>query len=201
MRGGRAVFDLDLLRKVAEVQEHRSMTTRPTGSVERVYPYGLLRLLYCASCEKIALDEDNPRRRSRLSGTNMDRPRYRHAEGVRCGCKRRSVTAEKIEGDFLRLVQLLMLKEEAHHLMMELAMRISVEDSETHDLETERRAAIALLKQQLTNLLDLYKNAIITTEEYYRDRADRDTCKFASQDDHISRMSLDLLVHAMRTLV
>lgn len=171
---GRAVFDLDLLRKVAEVQEHRSMTTRPTGSVERVYPYGLLRLLYCASCEQIALDEDNPRRRSRLSGTNMDRPRYRHAEGVRCGCKRRSVTAEKIEGDFLRLVQLLTLKEDAHHLMMELAMRISVEDSETHDLETERRAAIALLKQQLTNLLDLYKNAIITTEEYYRDRADRE---------------------------
>src|SRR5690606_24170456 len=72
---GRAVFNLDLLRKVAEVQEHRSMTTRPTGSVERVYPYGLLRLLYCASCEQIALDEDNPRRRSRLSGTNMDRPR------------------------------------------------------------------------------------------------------------------------------
>lgn len=171
---GRAVFDLDLLRKVAQVQEERSMTTRPTGSVDRVYPYGLLRLLYCATCEKIARDEDNPRRRSRLSGTNMDRPRYRHAEGVRCGCKRRSVTAEKIEGDFLRLVHLLTLKPEAHNLMLELAMRTSVEDSEMHDLEAEKRAAIALLKQQLANLLDLYKNAVITAEEYYRDRGDRE---------------------------
>lgn len=90
---GRAVFDLDLLRSVARVQEQRSITTRPTGSVKRVYAYGLLRLVYCAHCEKIAFKEDNPRRRLRLGGTNTDKPRYRHAEGVQCGCKRRSIDA------------------------------------------------------------------------------------------------------------
>ncbi len=86
---GRGVFELDLLSQLARVQESRSITTRPTGSVERVYAYGLLRLVYCAHCEQIAIQEDNPRRRTRLSGTNTDKPRYRHAEGVQCGCKKR----------------------------------------------------------------------------------------------------------------
>ncbi len=171
---GRAVFDLDLLRKVARVQAQRSMVIRPSGSVRRVYPYGLLRLVYCAHCERIAFKEDNPRRRSRLSGTNTDKPRYRHAEGVRCGCKRRSVLAEQIEDDFLRLVQLLTLKPEAHDLMLELAMGEKSNPADSENLEREKRAAIAVLKQQLANLLDLYKNAVITAEEYYRDKEDRE---------------------------
>ncbi|MBK9123614.1 MAG: hypothetical protein IPM16_10925 [Chloroflexi bacterium] len=40
--------------------------------------------------------------------------------------------------------------------------------------ETARRAAIAVLRQQLANLLDLYKNAVITAAEFYRDRSDRE---------------------------
>jgi DNA invertase Pin-like site-specific DNA recombinase len=171
---GRAVFDLDLLRRVAQVQEQRSMTIRPSGSKQRVYPYGLLRLVYCARCEQIALNEDNPKRRSRLSGTNTDRPRYRHAEGVHCGSKRRSIDAKQLEDDFLRLVQLLTLTPEAHHLMLELAMKAGHEITDAETLEQEKRAAVALLKQQLVNLLDLYKNAVISAEEYYRDKTDRE---------------------------
>lgn len=156
------------------MQAQRSINTRPTGSVRRVYPYGLLRLVYCARCEHIALTEDNPRRRSRLSGTNTDKPRYRHKEGVRCGCKRRSVDAKQLEDDFLRLVQLLTLKPEAHQLMLDLAMGASSDVTDAEDLEREKRAAIAVLKQQLVNLLDLYKNAVISAEEYYRDKQDRE---------------------------
>lgn len=58
--------------------------------------------------------------------------------------------------------------------MLEVAMRASYDDTESQDLEQEKQAAIAVLKQQLANLLDLYKNAIITAEEYYRDKADRE---------------------------
>ena len=172
---GRAVFDLDLLRRVARVQAQRSVNKRPTGSVRRVYPYGLLRLVYCAHCEHIALTENNPRRRSRLSGTNTDKPRYRHAEGIRCDCKRRSVDAKLLEDDFMRLVQLLTLKPEAHQLMLDLALGANSGDTtDAEDLEREKHAAIAVLKQQLANLLDLYKNAVIPAEEYYRDKEDRE---------------------------
>ena len=49
---GRAVFDLELLRRVATVQEKRSETKRPRGSVKKAHPYMLARLLYCAHCER-----------------------------------------------------------------------------------------------------------------------------------------------------
>lgn len=64
---GKEVFDIELLRAVATVQERRSVTTRPTGSVERRYDYALLRLVYCARCEQISVEQNNPRRRTRLS--------------------------------------------------------------------------------------------------------------------------------------
>ncbi|MBK9745787.1 MAG: recombinase family protein [Chloroflexi bacterium] len=171
---GRAVFELDLLRKVADVQERRSVTTRPTGSVPRVYQYGLLRLIYCAHCEQIAQQENNPKRRSRLSGSNMGKPRYRHAEGVQCGCHKRTVLAQEIEADFLRLAQALTLKQDNLNLMLELAARTQSDSVDEKDLEQEKRAAIANLKQQLANLLDLYKNAVIPPEDYWRDKEDRE---------------------------
>lgn len=202
---GHAVFDLDLLRRVAQVQEQRSMTIRASGSKKRVYAYGLLRVVYCARCEQIALNEDNPKRRSRLSGTNTDRPRYRHAEGVHCGCKRRSIEAKQLEDDFVRLVQLLTLKPEAHHLLLELAMNASRDTTNAESLEDEKRAAIAVLKQQLINLLDLYKNAVISAEEYYRDKTDRDRqiafWEARTTDAHKKEYELERVIAAFSQLI
>lgn len=93
---------------------------------------------------------------------------------MQCGCKRHSIDARQLEDDFRRLVQLLTIKPEAQHLMLEMAMQVNKDVEDTKDLERQKQAAIALLKQQLLNLLDLYKNAVITAEEYYRDKADRE---------------------------
>ena len=44
--------------------------------------------------------------RSRISGANQNgRLRYRHAEGVQCGCGRKSVFTQVIEQDFARLIR------------------------------------------------------------------------------------------------
>jgi len=189
---GRAVFDLDLLRRVARVQAQRSVNKRPTGSVRRVYPYGLLRLVYCAHCEHIAFKEDNPRRRSRLSGTNTDKPRYRHAEGVRCGCKRRSVDARQLEADFLRLVQLLTLKPEAHDLMLTLAMGANSNPTEKKT-GTQKRAAIAVSSSSLSICSTCTKNAVIPAEEYYRTkRIGNDRCLLGSAHDRYEKKAVEL---------
>ena len=68
----------------------------------------------------------------------------------------------------------LTLKPEAHQLMQEAAMGADGDATDAQDLEREKRAAIAVLKQQLANLLDLYKNAVISAEGYYPDKDDRD---------------------------
>ena len=76
----------------------------PFGSVRAAHPYPLARLLFCAQCERNARKQDNPRLRARLSGVDQyGKLRYRHAEGVRCGCRNRSVYKHVIEDDFKRL--------------------------------------------------------------------------------------------------
>jgi hypothetical protein len=89
---GRAVFDLELLRKAAEVQEKRSVTIRPPGSKQTAHIYPLTNLVYCAHCERKADEQNDPRLRSRLAGWNRRGVfRYRHTEGRVCGIKHRSV--------------------------------------------------------------------------------------------------------------
>ncbi len=58
--------------------------------------------------------------------------------------------------------------------MLELALRSQSDAVDEQDLEQEKRVAIASLKQQLANLLDLYKNGVISQEEYWRDKEDRE---------------------------
>ena len=165
---GRAVFDLDLLRQVAQVQEKRSMVIRPTGSVKTVYDYALLRLVYCAHCDRIATEQHDPRRRSRLSGTRTDRARYRHAEGVQCGCKRRSIPAEFLEQEFLRLVSLLTLREDALHLMVELSLQSEHKPSDDAQLEEQKKAAIARHRRKIEAARFLFEEGDLSREEFVR---------------------------------
>jgi hypothetical protein len=111
---GRAVFDLDLLRAVASVQEKRSVTLRPSGSIKVAREYALSYLLYCAHCEQQAVKYNDARFRSRISGADQyGKLRYRHAEGRNCNCKQRSVFIEVIENDFEQLMSLLTVDSEA----------------------------------------------------------------------------------------
>ena len=57
---GRCVFPFDLIQRVAQVQEGRSVTTRPFGSVKVSHPYPLTRLLLCAQCERNAASKITP---------------------------------------------------------------------------------------------------------------------------------------------
>jgi hypothetical protein len=167
----RSVFDIELLKKVGIVQQRR-MTKRPTGSVRGlVYPYGLLRVVYCAHCEQIALTEDNPKRRSRLSGTNADRPRYRHAEGVHCGCNKRSVPTEQLEADFLQLVQSLDFKQGVYDAMVEHQIILYGSTMPKQNSEQKRHSKVVRLRRQVKELTELYQDMTISADQYRQARA------------------------------
>lgn len=171
---GHAVFDLDLLRRVAEVQEQRSITIRPTGSTATVYDYALLRLVYCAHCERLSVEQDNSRRRSRLGGTKTDKARYRHAEGVHCGCERRSVPAELLEDDFFRLVRLLTIKEEALSYMIELAAQSEHGDLDEDNLEQQRQAAIAKHRRKIEAARFLFEEGEMSKQEFVKKKEENE---------------------------
>lgn len=127
----RAVFDLDLLLEVAKVHQERSSTTQNRGVRSEVRPYTMNGLIYCFHCEQRALEQDDPKFRTRLRG---HRQRYGHKEGVYCGCTNRSVTAAEIEDDFGRLLQLLSVRQDALGCMTELAIQA---DKLRHPADTD----------------------------------------------------------------
>jgi hypothetical protein len=166
---GRQVFSLELLRKVAQVHQKRGGVRRPPGSQKNAHPYALTRLLYCAHCEHHAEEQNNPALRTRISGHDRNgQLRYRHAEGVKCGGKRKSVAIDVIEDDFARLIHLLTVKQEALPLMVDLALQAEGGGIDDEDFEAQKAAAIAKAKRRVENARFLFLEGDISQDEYLR---------------------------------
>jgi hypothetical protein len=169
----RAVFDLDLLRRVAEVRRERTVEASNDGVNAPARIYALNGITYCAHCERLAAERTNLKMRTRLSGNNnYGTFRYRHKEGVLCGAHNRSVLCQDIEADFSRLIKLLTVREDAIGLMTELAIQADKlrrpNDDEGIDPEVEKREAIALGKRRIEAAVNLYGDGMIDRDEYLR---------------------------------
>ncbi len=169
---GRSVFDIELIRRVAEVQLQRSVTLRPIGSKRKAHAYPLTGLLYCAHCEQLAEEKGDPKLRSRIAGWKFhETHRYRHTEGRVCPGTSRSISTKVIEDDFYRLVQLLSLKPEAFPLLTELALQAEfggpISESGA-DPEREKQEAIAKCKRRVEAARHLYEDGDLSREEYLR---------------------------------
>jgi DNA invertase Pin-like site-specific DNA recombinase len=166
---GRQVFPIELLRKVAKVHIKRGGVRRPPGSQGSAHPYALTRLLYCAQCERNAEEQNNPAQRTRISGHDRGgQLRYRHAEGVKCGCKRKSVKIAVIEDDFARLIRLLTIDEEKLPVMVELAAQVAEGSISDEDFDAQKAAAIAKAQRRIENARFLFLEGDIAQDEYLR---------------------------------
>ena len=169
----RAVFPLSLLKEVASVRQQRTIKPLDKGVKRISYPYPLSVITYCAHCEKMALQHNNPKLRSTFSG-RMDADhtrRYRHKRGVTCGCVNQSVPCDTVERDFSRLVKLLTVNDKALAYISELAIQAELGLStgkSPAELETEKQEAIALSRRRIEAAVTLYGDGMIEKEEYHR---------------------------------
>lgn len=167
---GRAVFPLELLREVALAQSARSVTTRPPGIKSAEYHYLLTGILYCARCEAEAERRKDARYRSRIVGhsANKQMYRYRHADH-QCPGKTRSVPVDLVDGDIARLISLLTISESMLPYMTELALQAEHGTSlnkDEQESERQKQRAVAKCKRRIENNLDLYRDGVISREEY-----------------------------------
>lgn len=170
-REERAVFPITLLRAVASVRQERTIRPVDQGVNRVTHFYPLAGVTYCAHCERLATERDDPRLRSALGGTDQyGKLRYRHKLGVKCGCVNRSVPCEVYEADFARLIKLLTINEAELPRMSELALQFDAANGlgeiEEVDFEQRRQAAIALCKRRIDAAVHLYKDGEIDREEY-----------------------------------
>jgi DNA invertase Pin-like site-specific DNA recombinase len=199
----RAVFDIDLLARVARSRQQRAIGKHPTRSVNRkARAYPLAGITYCSHCELLAKKHNNPKLRSLLSG-KLGRY-YRHKPGVPCNSGKTMVTREIYEADFLRLIKLLEVKPGALDVLLSLGQQLNPSPEDAADLETKKQEAIALCQRRIQAAVDLYGDGRISREEYLR-RVDFNEREMASwkartTDSQRLAMELSMCIQAVETL-
>ncbi|MFN8378124.1 MAG: recombinase family protein [Anaerolineae bacterium] len=163
----RAVFPVDLLARVARSRQERAIGKHPdTGVNARAHTYPLGGIVHCASCERFAERNRNPKLRSLLSGYHGTF--YRHRPGAACGCSAKSVPRAVIEGQFERLIQTLDIRPDAAELMTQFALAVHTVGQDEQTVEKQKTEAMALCRRRIQAAVDLYGDGRITREEYHR---------------------------------
>lgn len=194
----RAVYPIELLRKVAAVRQERTHKPVDHGKNRQVRSYPLAGITYCAHCEQFAAQHNNPKLRSLLSGQYANGVfRYRHKPGVKCGIVNRSVPCADYEADFRRLIGLLTINPEALTLMSELAIQADKArgaHGSKEDLETQKSEAIALCRKRIEAARHLYMDGEIEREEYVRIREqnEREIAHWESRTTETEKLALEL---------
>lgn len=189
----RAVFDVELLYLVGKVQKERSIRPPDRGHALNDYPYPLASITYCSHCLKRAKEKGDPSLMSTLGGKRQSR--YRHKSGYQCGCSRKSVQRETLEGDFLRLINLLEIKPDKLDLLTQLAL--SMRELDTQDeqaLEAQRTAAIAKCQRKIDAARHLYEDGDLSRDEYLRrkDANEREIAHWKSYTTESEQLAVQL---------
>ena len=189
----RAVFDVELLARVARSRHTRALRKHPKDSVNKVArAYPLSGITYCAHCERLAQQQNNPKLRSLLSGQMGIY--YRHKPGAACSCTHQTVRREIYEADFLRLVSLIAVKPEALEQMTTLALTVNPKLVEEKDMETQKAEAIALCRRRIQATIDLYGDGRITRPEYLRrvERNEREIASWEARTNDTEKLAMEL---------
>ncbi len=195
----RAIFDIELLRTVAEVRLERTVKPLNDGVVSKATVYPLNGIAYCAHCERLAAEQNNPNLRTRLNGgNNYGTLRYRHKEGVRCGSKNRSVLCKDFEADFSRLIKLLTIRPDALDLLTELSIQAdklrNPAAENAVDAELEKQEAIALCRRRIEAAINLYGDGRLDREEYLRriEQNEREIAHWEARTTEVQKAGLEL---------
>ena len=125
-------------------------------------------MLRCAACERNAVEQQDPRLRSALGGTDQNGvKRYRHKSGVRCGCAVRSVRCTPVEEDFVRLLTTLKPRENLSNRLLSIAHRVAPRAIFQHaDSAQRRQHALQRVERQIAALQRQYQNGVIAASYY-----------------------------------
>jgi hypothetical protein len=189
----RAVFDVAMLKMVGQIQLERTHRAPDRGHARSDFPYPLAGLTYCAHCDRLAEQQNNPKLRSRLGGKTKSR--YRHRAGHPCGCTKKSVSREIFESDFLRLMKLITVKPEMMSRMEALALSAnSMGSHEAQDMEAKKAASIAKCRRKIEAARHLYEDGDISRQEYIRrkDINEREITHWQSFTTEVEKVSVEL---------
>lgn len=191
----RSVFDLGLLRQVADQLVARSTRKLGKGRRKKAITYSLSSMIYCAHCEALAQKHSNQAMRSRLISRSRG-AYFVHRPGIKCGRSVGQVATRTIENDFASLVKQLTIDEAAFAIMIRIAGETCAAFQEDRDLEARKSAAIAKCERKLQAAKHLYEDGEISREEYLRRKEEnyREITHWSSYTTETQRITTHLLL-------
>jgi DNA invertase Pin-like site-specific DNA recombinase len=196
-REKRAVFPVDLLREVARIRQARSIAPTNDGKKRETRFYPLSQMTFCAHCDQLAQEHDDPRLRTALSGASPHGiRRYRHKHGVSCGCTAKSVPCDQLEDDFKRLIGLLTIEPSMLDDMTELAIQADAHFRVNSDVDPqkEKEENIALCQRRINAAVQLYGDGYIDMDEYKRrvEKNERELAHWQTRTTEVEKVGLEL---------
>lgn len=192
----RAVFPIELLRRVAEVRNQRSVKPLDGGKPSKAKFYPLSQIMYCAHCEALVNRYGDNGYRTTLTGTHLNgNPKYRHKPGVKCGCRSRSVPTEVVEEDFSRLMDLLFVNPDMLEVMSVLSLKFNQAfHKDNVDPDQEKQENIALCKRRIAAAVTLYGDGMIDRDEYVRrkEKNEREIAHWQAKTTETEKVALEL---------
>lgn len=206
----RAVFEIELCYLVGHILKVRSrdLKRNPDYAVRldaSVFP--LSKIVYCAHCEQVALDSQNPAARTFLTGKTGNQKmsrRYRHHTDRGCAAKRRSVKADLLERDFLHLLQSLTVNPDALPLLAQALDHFN-NHNQPEDKLTAIQAEIAHWRQRTRNADLLFSKARISEDEWREiiETAEQEIARLHTQvaENQEAEVALKLTMEMVSNLV
>ena len=200
----RAVFPIELLKRVGNVRQQRSVKPINRGIQHDAHPYPLTALAYCKHCDDLAAQHNNPKLRTNLKGKGSHAgrsTRYRHRAGISCGATNKSVPCEVLEEDFGKLISLLQIDMEGIDVMMVVATQFDKSlgnFGEDTTLEQRKQEAIALCQRRIDAAINLYRDGRMGREEYLHrvETNEREIAHWKARTNETQRLALELTMCA-----
>jgi hypothetical protein len=166
--------------QVAQTMQERTVLKVDRGRPPAA-PYPLSNLVWCKSCDDLAALHRNPKLQSRLLGKNNSR--YRHREGVKCGCTRQSVPRNVLEQDLIGLVKMLTVTPEIMERMKNRAIQSGLSRNE-QELIQQKQEGIARGYRRIEAAKNLYSDGEISRDEYLQRKveAEREVSQWEAMD-------------------
>jgi DNA invertase Pin-like site-specific DNA recombinase len=168
----RAVFDVELCTQVGHVLQERSRDPKRNTDYAihldaKMYP--LSKLVYCAHCEQLAQQESDSTLRGYLTGqTGRQRisRRYRHDTERHCDATRRSITADILERDFVKLLEALTVNTDVLPSLTQVLDHFFKSLNQSEEQGTAIQGEIIHWRQRAKNADTLFASARIGEEDW-----------------------------------
>lgn len=189
----RAVMDMNLLKEVGRQLIERSSKHTGKGQSKADFYYPLSQIVYCACCDRVAEEKQNPGLRTRLIGCY--KKQYRHRPGLKCGTNHTRIQRTIIEAHVLELCKSLIVNDEDMALMRQLSYTLMPQEG-PEQFQINREEEVARCRRKIEAARNLYADGEMSREEYVQKRTtnEQEISRWMAYSTESEQLGMEIMI-------